>query len=139
MPAGLGTEPLAPGGAKETTGSALFQIYQAFASAEESEALRKSFAYGIAWGDAKQLLFERVDGEIAPMRERYEALMAQPAHIERTLRAGAERARAIARPFIAELRHAVGLRRLDSTMTDGPPAGKGQTAPAGAAGAEPSG
>jgi len=46
------------------------------------------------------------------MRERYEALIADPARIERTLKAGAERARAIATPFMAELRHAVGLRNL---------------------------
>ncbi|MEO7056475.1 MAG: tryptophan--tRNA ligase, partial [Caldimonas sp.] len=135
--AGIVTDSRAPGEAKDTAGSALFQIYQAFASAEESQALRKSFAEGIAWGDAKQLLFERIDGEIAPMRERYDALMAQPAHIELTLRAGAERARAIARPFIAELRQAVGLRRLDSTMTGGEPTKRSSTKPTRKAATEP--
>ena len=43
------------------------------------------------------MLFERIDREIAPMRERYEALMADPAQIEATLRRGAER-RARSRP-----------------------------------------
>ena len=108
------TDSRAPGEPKDTEGSALFQIYQAFASAEETEALRKAYAAGIAWGDAKQTLFERIDREVAPMRERYHALMADPARIGAILQAGARKARAEATPFMAELRQAVGLRRLDN-------------------------
>ena len=48
------------------------------------------------------------------MRERYHALMADPARIEAILQAGARKARAEATPFMAELRQAVGLRRLDN-------------------------
>lgn len=110
--AGIVTDSRAPGEPKEVEGSALFQIYEAFASVEETQRLRQAYADGIAWSDAKQMLFERIDGEIAPMRERYEALVADPARIERTLKAGADRARAIATPFMAELRSAVGLRNL---------------------------
>jgi tryptophanyl-tRNA synthetase len=40
--------------------------------------------------------------------------MRDPAQIEKTLKQGAEKARAIATPFTARLRHAVGLRPLDS-------------------------
>jgi len=107
------TDSRAPGEAKATEGSALFQIYQAFASAEETQAMRQAFADGIAWGDAKQALFERIDSEIAPLREKYEALMARPQDIEATLRDGARRVRE--RYVIAqmrELREAVGLRDL---------------------------
>ena len=117
--AGIVTDSRAPGEPKETEGSALFQIYQAFADAQETKALRRSFAEGIGWGDAKQLLFERIDREIAPMREQYEALVADPAPIENTLKAGAEKARAIARPFMDELREAVGLRHLGSAAASG--------------------
>ena len=112
------TDSRAPGEPKATEGSALFQLYQAFADAAETEALRKAFAEGIAWGDAKQLLFERIDRAITPMRERYEALMADPAQIERTLAAGAGKARAQASPFMGRLRHAVGLRNLAEQPTD---------------------
>jgi tryptophanyl-tRNA synthetase len=59
------------------------------------------------------VLFERLDREIAPMREIYDQLIQDPARIEKTLKAGAEKARAIATPFTAALRHAVGLRSLD--------------------------
>ena len=110
--ASIVTDSRAPGEPKEVEGSALFQIYQAFASPEETEALRAAFARGIAWGEVKQLVFERIDQTLAPLRARYEALIQDPARIEATLRAGAERARAIATPFMRELRHAVGLRSL---------------------------
>ncbi|ATA53245.1 Tryptophan--tRNA ligase [compost metagenome] len=110
--ASIVTDSRAPGEPKDTEGSALFQIYQAFASAEETEALRKAYADGIAWGDAKQVLFERIDREVAPLRARYEALMNDPAEIERILLLGAEKARKLSRPFMTSLRHAVGLRNL---------------------------
>ena len=108
------TDSRAPGEPKETEGSALFQIYQAFADAQETATLRQAYADGIAWGDAKQLVFERIDREIAPMRAHYEALINDPAQIERILLAGAEKARALSQPFIGRLRHAVGLRRLEA-------------------------
>jgi len=109
---GIVTDSKAPGEPKQTEGSALFQIYQAFASNEETAALAKAYAEGIAWGDAKQMLFERIDREVAPMREKYEALIANPAELDRLLLAGADKARGLATPFIRELRHAVGLRPL---------------------------
>ncbi len=111
------TDSRAPGEPKSTEGSALFQIYQAFANTDETERLRQAFAVGIGWGDAKQLVFERIDQEIAPMRAAYQALIADPAKIEAILLAGAARARAIATPFMGQLRHAVGLRNL-STQAD---------------------
>nr|MBL8457166.1 tryptophan--tRNA ligase [Zoogloeaceae bacterium] len=108
------TDSRQPGEPKETEGSALFQLYQAFASAQETAAMRTAFATGIAWGEAKQAVFEHIEHAVAPMRERYDALIAQPALIEQKLLEGAAKARAIATPFIAELRHAVGLRSLSS-------------------------
>lgn len=117
---GIVTDSKAPGEPKTTEGSALFQIYQAFASAKETAALAQAYADGIAWGDAKQILFERIDREVAPMREKYEALIANPAEIDRLLRAGAEKARTLATPFIRELRHAVGLRPLAQSSANKP-------------------
>jgi tryptophanyl-tRNA synthetase len=113
--ASIKTDSRAPGQAKDTEGSALFQIYQAFATEAETQALRQAYADGIAWGDAKELLFERIDREVAPMRETYHALMDNPAKVEALLRAGATKARAVATPFMAQLRHAVGLRSLAAT------------------------
>jgi len=111
---GIVTDSRAPGEPKDTEGSALFQLYQAFASADETATLAQAYASGIAWGEAKQVLFERLDAEIAPMRAVYDELIQNPAQIEKTLKMGAEKARAVASPFTARLRHAVGLRPLDN-------------------------
>ena len=113
--AGIVTDSRAPGQAKSTEGSALFQIYQAFASDQETQALRVAFAAGIGWGEAKQRLFERIDQELAPMRTRYQHLVNHPQEVQALLLAGAAKARAIATPFMSTLRHAVGLRGLASS------------------------
>ncbi len=115
--AAIVTDSKAPGEPKATEGSALFQIYQAFASAEETAALAQGYAEGIGWGDAKQILFERIDREVAPMREQYQSLINNPAQLDKILLAGAEKARQLATPFMRELRHAVGLRALASGAT----------------------
>jgi tryptophanyl-tRNA synthetase len=119
--AAIVTDSKAPGEPKTTEGSALFQIYQAFASAEETAALAQAYADGIGWGDAKQMLFERIDREIAPMREQYQALISNPAQMDKILLAGADKARQLATPFMRELRHAVGLRSLASSATTSAP------------------
>ena len=106
------TDSRAPGEPKDTEGSALFQIYQAFATPEETATFARAFADGIAWGEAKQMLFERIDREIAPMRARYQELMANPAEVERILLAGARKARTESAPYTQQLRAAAGLRSL---------------------------
>lgn len=111
------TDSKAPGEPKDADGSALFELYQAFATAEETRAMRTAFDEGIAWGEAKQALFEKIESTLAPMREKYQALIAEPMQIERLLHEGAAKARAIATPFLAELRHAVGLRNLAAVAT----------------------
>ena len=106
------TDSRAPGEAKDTEGSALFQLYQAFATPAQTEAFARAFADGIGWGDAKQALFERIDAEVAPMRARYDELIAKPVEIEAILREGAIKARKVATPLLEALRQAVGLRDL---------------------------
>jgi tryptophanyl-tRNA synthetase len=109
------TDSRAPGEPKSTEGSALFQMYQAFASAEQTAAFAQAFADGISWGDAKQQLFERIDAELTPLRERYDALMAEPEKIEALLRRRGQQLREqYAVPLLKELRHAVGLRDLST-------------------------
>ena len=126
--AGIKTDSRTPGEPKDTEGSALFQIYQAFASGEETAALAQAFAQGIAWGEAKDMLFERIDREIAPMRARYEHLMANPQEVEALLLQGAVKARAVATPFMARLRQAVGLRGLAQSVKTTAKAVKTETA-----------
>ena len=106
------TDSRQPGEPKTTEGSALFQIYQAFAGPAETQNFAQDFAHGIAWGEAKQKVFERIDQELAPMRAAYQDLIGHPEKIEAILQQGALKARRIATPFMTELRRAVGLRNL---------------------------
>ncbi|HZH43328.1 MAG TPA: tryptophan--tRNA ligase [Lysobacter sp.] len=123
------TDSRAPGEPKDADGSNVFQLYQAFASAEETAAMRQAFADGIAWGEAKQKLFERIDAEVAPLRDKYEALMARPADIEDILRDGARRVRErYATPLLQRLREAVGLRNLASASAARENAGEARRA-----------
>jgi tryptophanyl-tRNA synthetase len=125
---GIVTNSLAPGEPKNPDESPIFSIYQAFASADETTAMRKAFADGIGWGEAKLKVFERINAELTPMRERYEALMAEPAEIQVALQAGAGKARMLAQPFIAELRKSVGLRDLRKQIGSSSPSGLAKAA-----------
>jgi len=98
-----------PGEPKDPEGNTVFEIYRAFASEAQTDSLRTAYADGIGWGDAKQQLFELVDNELAEPRERYNELMSDPSVLEGILQKGAEKARAHSRPYLDELRQAVGV------------------------------
>ena len=92
--------------------STIFEIYRAFASAEEQQLLRQRFEQGIGWGDAKEVLFEKINSEIAPFRARYNELMANPKELEEILQMGAEKARRDARKRLEKVRKAIGIKPL---------------------------
>ena len=104
------TNSLEPGEPKDTAGSTLFEIYRAFATPEESADVARRYAEGIAWGEMKQLLFEYINDHLSAARAEYDRLIADPGHVEAELVAGAERARALSAPFMAQIREAVGIR-----------------------------
>ena len=106
------TDSCAPGEPKDPDSNALATLYQAFADGHETDTYRQTLRDGLSWGEAKQRLFEQINAQIAPLRDRYENLIAQPAHIEEALQAGATKARAVAAPLLERLREAVGLRRF---------------------------
>jgi len=106
------TNSLEPGQPKDTADSPLFAIYAAFAVPDEIAAIEKRYAEGIAWGEMKQLLFERIDSEVRSMRAEYDRLVAHPAEVESILRDGAAKARALSMPFLADIRRRVGVRPL---------------------------
>jgi tryptophanyl-tRNA synthetase len=106
------TNSLEPGQPKDPDDSALYTIYAAFASPAQREQMRQAFRDGIAWGEAKQIVFEVINAELAEPRERYQELISQPRKIEQELQRGAARAREFAAPFLARIRHAVGIRPI---------------------------
>lgn len=110
------TDSRAPGEAKDPDNSHLFTLFQAFATAEQAEAFRSELLQGLGWGEAKQRLFQLVDGQLSAPREHYHQLISRPADLEDILLAGAQKARRIATPFLEQLREAVGLRSFRSTV-----------------------
>lgn len=124
------TDSRLPGEPKDPDSAHLFTLYQAFATPEQTLAFRESLVQGLAWGEAKQQLFELLDAELAEPRARYQALMLKPSELEDILQAGATKARRIATPFLNELREAVGLRSFRAEVKASHPSKKktGKTA-----------
>jgi len=106
------TNLLEPGQPKDADTSTVFQIWQAFATPAQTTEMRKAFAEGIAWGEAKKQLFELINEQVGEAREKYESLLANPAHIEDVLQVGAEKARAHSKPLLEKLRAAVGIKKI---------------------------
>jgi tryptophanyl-tRNA synthetase len=74
----------------------------------DQEQVEREFE-GCGYGDFKKAVAEAVVELLAPVRERYAQLRADPAELERILAAGAEKARAIAAPTVAEVRDRMGF------------------------------
>ncbi|MEB0075456.1 tryptophan--tRNA ligase [Pseudomonas sp. CCI3.2] len=110
------TDSRAPGEAKDPDNSHLFTLYQAFATPEQGAEFRSELLQGLGWGEAKQRLFALLDAELGEARESYHGFMARPADLEDILLAGAVKARAVATPFLGQLREAVGLRSFRSVV-----------------------
>jgi len=106
------TNLLEPGEPKDPDGSAVFQLWQAFASQKQTAEMRDQFAEGIAWGEAKKQLFELINGQLKEPREHYNQLIENPAGVEKVLIQGAEKARQYSAPLMAKVRSAVGIRSL---------------------------
>ena len=106
------TNLLEPGEPKDPDDSTVFQLWAAFASPDETARMRREFANGIAWGEAKKQLFELVNAELAAPRDVYQRLLQDPAHIESVLQRGAERARVYSRAMIEKVRSAVGIAAI---------------------------
>ncbi len=72
------------------------------------EAVEAEFE-GAGYGDFKQAVAEAVVELLGPVRERYAELRPDEAALDAALTAGAERARAIAAPTVAEVRDRMGI------------------------------
>ncbi len=74
----------------------------------EPQAIEAEFE-GSGYGDFKRAVADAVVGYLEPVRERFSELRGDEAELERILAAGAEKARAIAGPVLAEVREAMGF------------------------------
>jgi len=95
---------------KDPDSSQIYLIYKLFATAEEQSALAARYrAGGMGWGEAKEELFRVANRELAPMRERYNAIMADIPALDKILAQGAEKARPIASATVKRFRKAAGI------------------------------
>ncbi|MDO9237750.1 MAG: tryptophan--tRNA ligase [Aquabacterium sp.] len=106
------TDSRLPGEPKDPDSAHLVTLHDAFADEATRLAFHADLRSGLGWGDAKQRVVQLIEAHVGPMREQYVQLMAHPEQIEDILQAGAQKARVAVAPFMAELRHAVGLRRM---------------------------
>jgi len=87
--------------------SNLIEILAAVRPAEPA-AVEREFAEA-RYGEFKQAVAEAVIGYLAPVRERYAELRADEQALERVLGQGSDRARAIARQTLSDVRERMGL------------------------------
>ena len=95
---------------KDPDTSQVFQLYKLFASEEEQAALAARYrAGGMGWGVAKEELFRVANRLLTPMRQRYDAIMADIPALDKILEQGAEKARPIAAATVKRFRKAAGI------------------------------
>jgi tryptophanyl-tRNA synthetase len=85
----------------------LLQIYELLTSMSRPQ-IETHFA-GRNYGELKNEVAEAIVETLRPIRERYQQIMADPAELDRTLALGAERARMVAEPKIAQVKERVGF------------------------------
>jgi tryptophanyl-tRNA synthetase len=98
-----------PNEPKDWNGCTVFNIYQAIASSDETASLKQHYESGIAWGDAKQILFEKLNALLEIPREHYNELINNPKPLQIELQEGAKKARTIARETLQMVKKAAGL------------------------------
>jgi len=95
---------------KDPDTSQIFSLYKLFTNAEEQAALAARYrAGGMGWGEAKEELFRAANCELAPIRERYNAIMADIPALDKILEQGAAKARPIAAATVKRFRKAAGI------------------------------
>jgi tryptophanyl-tRNA synthetase len=86
----------------------LLGIYQAITGKTQAE-VEADFADARGYGDLKVRVGEVTVAEVAPVRERYQYLMQDPAELDRLLAIGAEQATAVAAPKLKQMKEIMGL------------------------------
>jgi tryptophanyl-tRNA synthetase len=95
---------------KDPDRSSVFQLLAHFGSADVVGQTRRELeAGGVGWGEVKDRLYEVLAELLAPMRERYDALMQPESELDEVLAAGAEKARKRATAVLEQVRRAIGI------------------------------
>ena len=106
------TNSLEPGEKKDSNGCTVFSLYSAFATQDEISSLQEKYDDGIGWGDAKNLLFNKINSEIEPIREKYNELNNKSNIINDLLNEGANKVRPQAKELIDQIRDLIGISKI---------------------------
>jgi len=88
----------------------VFSLYKLFANKEQCETLAARYrAGGLGWGHAKAELQTVLEATFGEARERYNALLADTAQIDKILALGAAKAKPVARELMQEVRDTIGI------------------------------
>ncbi|MGZ5958965.1 MAG: tryptophan--tRNA ligase [Myxococcaceae bacterium] len=91
---------------------ALYQLLKVMVPGADFPAIDQAWREGgKGYGDFKKTLLAAYHATFGQARARYQALRKDPGAVDAILRAGAERARAVAAPVIERVRQAVGIER----------------------------
>ena len=104
------TNSLEPGDPKDTKDCTIHSLYTYFASKDEVDELTNAYKEGIGWGDAKNMLFDVINRDIAPIRNKYETLSSDKTLINDLLSEGASKVRISAKEMISNLRDSIGIK-----------------------------
>ena len=99
-----------PGEPKDTNNCTIFKIYKSFANAEEVDSLALEYKEGIAWGKAKELLFNKLEDSLSDYNSEYKRIVNDREFVEETLMSGSRKALEISLPLIQKVRKAVGIK-----------------------------
>jgi tryptophanyl-tRNA synthetase len=104
------TDSRSPQDAKDPDTCTLIALLDAFADPAIAQDVRGRYRTGgIGYGDVKAVLAEQLQRTVTPMRDRYQALLADPARLDAALQAGEQRANQRATETLDVLCAAMGL------------------------------
>ena len=107
------TNSLEPGDPKDPNGCNVFNLYTQFASLEQQSEFKNDYKEGISWGDAKNKLFNLINLELMPIRDKYNKLQEDKNLVNELLDAGAAKVRPLASEMLGELREIVGISKIE--------------------------
>lgn len=89
----------------------VFQLFKLFATAAEEKDLAEKYRNGeVGYGDAKQILLEKVLAKFGPARARFAQLQKNPSEVTKILEQGGAKARGEAAANLAKIRAKIGLK-----------------------------
>ena len=106
------TNSLEPGEPKDTDNCSIYELYKNFADDNEVNEFKKSYAEGISWGEAKELLFSKINKELEPIRSSYNELVNNNDYINDVLSDGSKKARQIAEDKMSQIRDVIGITKI---------------------------